>query len=222
MLYKRKKPLFMKKRFWIIISVIMVLSYAVYCFEQKAAAFGKSYLPNFAQRITTEALCDAVGKKLKEINLGYDDLASIKYDDEGNVRSIETNSANINLIKAEITKTAQDEIVKIRHSAMYVPLGAFTGLTLISNRGPEIKLTFCLTGSFESRVESSFESAGINQTVHHIRLIVTSKIVTASVDYDREITFDTDFELAQSVIAGQIPTTYGGYCAPIEPKKSKY
>ena len=57
----------------------------------------------------------------------------------------------------------------------------------------------------------------MNQTIHHIRLVVTSKIVTASVDFDREITFDTDFELAQSVIVGQIPTTYGGYYTPIKP-----
>lgn len=217
MLYRRKKSLLLRKRFWILLSVILIFVYAVHCFEQKVSVFGQSYLPNFARQITTEAVCGAVEEKLKELDFDYNDLALIKRDEAGNVKSIETNSANINLLKAEITKTAQDEIVKIKHSAMYVPLGAFTGLTLISNSGPEIKLTFCLTGSFESVVESTFESAGINQTVHHIRLIVTSKIVTASVDYDREITFDTDFELAQSVIAGQIPTTYGGYYTPIKP-----
>ncbi len=217
MLYRRKKSLLLRKRFWILLSVILIFVYAVHCFEQKVSVFGQSYLPNFARQITTEAVCGAVEEKLKELDFDYNDLALIKRDEAGNVKSIETNSANINLLKAEITKTAQDEIVKIKHSAMYVPLGAFTGLTLISNSGPEIKMTFCLTGSFESAVESTFESAGINQTVHHIRLIVTSKIVTASVDYDREITFDTDFELAQSVIAGQIPTTYGGYYTPIKP-----
>ena len=217
MLYRRKKPLLLRKKFWIAAALTLIFIYAVHCFEHKASVFGQNYIPNFAQRITTEALCDAVEKKLSEMKLVYGDLASIKRDNSGNVKSIETDSATINRVKAEITKTAQDEIVKIKHSAIYVPLGAFTGLTLISNSGPDIKLTFCLTGSFNSRIESSFESAGMNQTIHHIRLVVTSKIVTASVDFDREITFDTDFELAQSVIVGQIPTTYGGYYTPIKP-----
>ena len=84
------------------------------------------------------------------------------------------------------------------------------GLTLISNLGPQIPLTFCLTGNFNSRIESTFESAGINQTIHHIRLIISSHIVTASVDHSGEMTFDTDYELAQSVIVGESPTTYGG------------
>lgn len=211
MFYRKRKPLIFRKKFWITTVLLLVFIYAVHCFEQKAAVFGKNYIPNFAQKITTQAVCGAVEKKLNELDLKYGDLAKINRDNSGNVKAIETNSAEINRIKAEITKTAQDEIIKIKHSAMYVPLGAFTGLTLFSNYGPEIKLTFCLTGSFDSRIENSFESAGMNQTVHHIRLVLISKIVTGSVDYDKEITFDTDFELAQTVIVGQIPTTYGGY-----------
>ncbi len=132
------------------------------------------------------------------------------YSDDGQPKSIETNSAKINMLKAEATRAAQDEITKIKHSEVLIPLGAFTGLTLISNSGPDIRLTFCMTGSFNSHLESSFESAGINQTLHHIRLVVTANIVTASVDYGDTITFDTDFEVAQTVITGEIPTIYGG------------
>ena len=124
----------------------------------------------------------------------------------GNVGALK----NINIFKAAVTKSAQDEVAKIKHSKMEIPLGAFTGLTLLSNLGPQIPLTFCLTGNFNSRIESTFESAGINQTIHHIRLIISSHIVTASVDHSGEMTFDTDYELAQSVIVGEIPTTYGG------------
>ena len=98
---------------------------------------------------------------------------------------------------------------------MHIPLGAFTGLSLISNYGPKIPLSYCLTGSFSAELQSTFESAGLNQTIHHIRLVVTSHIVTASVDYKDTMTFSTDFEIAQSVIVGDIPTTYGGYYTPI-------
>ena len=190
--------------------ICFVFGLLIYGFEKKASVFSNSYIPSFAERCATEAINDAVTKKLGELNLSYDDLAKVVYSDDGQPKSIETNSAKINMLKAEATRAAQDEITKIKHSEVLIPLGAFTGLTLISNSGPDIRLTFCMTGSFNSHLESSFESAGINQTLHHIRLVVTANIVTASVDYGDTITFDTDFEVAQTVITGESPTIYGG------------
>ena len=210
MLYrKRRRPRF-RKGFVIIVLICFVFGLLIYGFEKKASVFSNSYIPSFAERCATEAINDAVTKKLGELNLSYDDLAKVVYSDDGQPKSIETNSAKINMLKAEATRAAQDEITKIKHSEVLIPLGAFTGLTLISNSGPDIRLTFCMTGSFNSHLESSFESAGINQTLHHIRLVVTANIVTASVDYGDTITFGTDFEVAQTVITGEIPTIYGG------------
>ena len=207
---KRRSGLAVLRLYCVIIAAAMLIVFAVRAFEGKASDFSQDYIVNFAGQITTDALSDAVQNTLNELDYDYGDFAVVKYSGDGSVKSIETNSKNINIFKAAVTKSAQDEVAKIKHSKMEIPLGAFTGLTLLSNLGPQIPLTFCLTGNFNSRIESTFESAGINQTIHHIRLIITSHIVTASVDHSGEMTFDTDYELAQSVIVGEIPTTYGG------------
>ena len=213
MLYRRHNRGFNRtsiKILCLIISFSMMIVFAVKAFEDKASQFSRDYIVNFAGQITTDALSDAVKNTLNDLDFDYNDFAKVQYGSDGKVRSVETNSKNINIFKASVTKSAQDEVAKIKRSEMKIPLGAFTGLTLLSNAGPEIPLTFCLTGNFDSRIESSFESAGINQTIHHIKLVITSHIVTGSVDHQGEMTFDTDFELAQSVIVGEIPTTYGG------------
>ncbi len=215
MLYHRRKnrrsAVSAIRLYCVIIASAMLIVFAVRAFEDKASTFSENYIVNFAGQITTDALSDAVQNTLVDLDYGYDDFATVKYGEDGSVRSIETNSKNINIFKAAVTKQSQAEVAKIKHSDMQIPLGAFTGLTLIANYGPKIHLTFCLTGNFNARIESTFESAGINQTIHHIKLIITSHIVTASVDHKGEMTFDSDFELAQSVIVGEIPTTYGGY-----------
>ena len=213
MLYRRHKRGFNRyfiRAFCLIISILIVIVFAVRAFEAKASQFSRDYIVNFAGQITNDALSDAVENTLNDLAFDYNDLAIVQYGNDGKVKYIETNSKNINIFKAAVTKSAQDEVAKIKRSEMKIPLGAFTGLTLLSNAGPDIPLTFCLTGNFNSKIESSFESAGINQTIHHIKLIITSHIVTGSVDHQGEMTFDTDFELAQSVIVGEIPTTYGG------------
>lgn len=210
MLYRKryKRRYFKKRYFFILVAVILTVT-LIHGFEAKISVFSKSYIPSFARRSATEAINDAVMHKLAELQLDYSDLASLKYGSDGEVKAIETNACSINLLKSSVTRAAQDELSKIKHSAVKIPLGAFTGLTLIANDGPEIKLTYCMTGSFNARLESTFESAGINNTIHHIRLVVSAEIVTASVDYEDTMNFDTDFEIAQTVFTGDVPTIYG-------------
>ena len=210
MLYRtRYKRRYFKKRYFLILVAVVLTVTLIHGFEAKISVFSKSYIPSFARRSATEAINDAVMQKLAELQLDYSDLASLKYGSDGEVKAIETNACSINLLKSSVTRAAQDELSKIKHSAVKIPLGAFTGLTLIANDGPEIKLTYCMTGSFIARLESTFESAGINNTIHHIRLVVSAEIVTASVDYEDTMNFDTDFEIAQTVFTGDVPTIYG-------------
>ncbi len=191
---------------------LLFIILAVRGFENKISVFSKNYFPSFARQTVTKAVCSAVDEVLSAGNWSYGDFAEVKFSG-GRVNAVETNSTNINTLKSRVIAAAEREAEKIHNSVMYIPLGAFTGLSLISNYGPKIPLSYCLTGSFSAELVSSFESAGNNQTIHHIRLIVTAEVVTASVDYDGTLAFTTDFEVAQSVLVGEIPTTYGGFYA---------
>ncbi len=46
--------------------------------------------------------------------------------------------------------------------------------------------------------------------MHRIRLEITATVITASVDFEETLTYTTGYEVAQSVIAGRIPQSYGG------------
>ena len=217
MLSKRFRRRRVHKKRRIILRLIVLLITIVFIirfFESQVSDFSKSYFPAFARQTTTKAVCNAVEKVLADGDFSYDDLTDIRYSD-GSVSSVNTDPVKINLLKTRIVSAAEEECEKIHNNVMHIPLGAFTKLSLIANWGPKIPLSYCLTGSFSAELVSTFESAGINQTVHHIKLIVTSKVVTASVDYKDTLTFSTDFEIAQSVLVGSIPTTYGGYYTPI-------
>ena len=211
----KRRHFFKKHKRLIRVSIcLLILFLMIRGFEKQISNFSKNYFPAFARQSTTKCVGKAVDDVLGQGNYSYNDFATIKYSGD-RVSSIETNAANINAFKNLIVTAAEKEIEQIHNSVMHIPLGAFTGLSLIANDGPKIPLSYCLTGSFSAELVSSFEAAGINQTIHHIRLIVTSEIVTASVDYDDTLTFTTDYEVAQSVVVGEIPTTYGGYYTPI-------
>lgn len=209
MLYKKWRQVKhrrLKKAFFLIAAFITTL--IVFC-EIHLSDFRPEYIRIQAEILSVNSVCDAVNSTLSKYNYSYDDIVKLSYSDDGSVQAITSDSFKINTLKAAITKTVQKEIAKVYDNQVDIPIGSFTNITVLSNWGPCIPVTFNLTGSFSSEIVSTFEQAGINQTVHHIRLMLTSKIMTTSLDYSGKMTFTTDFEIAQSVIVGNIPSTYG-------------
>lgn len=206
--YKRKTRRFRKLKKILFIITVLTVSATVFC-ECHLSDFRPEYIRIQAEILSVNSVCDAVNSTLEKIDFSYDDLATIVCADNGTVQAIKTDSLKINKIKADVTLAVQEEIAKVYDNEIDIPLGSFTNVTVLSNVGPCIKMTFNLTGSFSSEIVSTFEQAGINQTIHHIRLLFTSKIMTTSLDYTGNITFTTDFEIAQSIIVGNIPSIYG-------------
>lgn len=210
MLYyqRRIKRRFFRLKRLLIILLLMAITVLIIC-EHQLDDFRPVYIRKQAEILSMNTVCDAVEDSIEKLNYSYGDLAVVRYSDTGEVRAIETDTVKINKIKAMISKQVEDEIEVIRDNEVKIPIGAFTYITVLSNFGPEISVNFSIVGAFNCEIISTFESTGINQSIHHIKLIVTSKIMTTSLDYSGDIVFTTDFELAQTVIIGSIPNYYG-------------
>lgn len=209
MIYRNRRKKKHRKLKKFIFSVLIITAAVIVFCEVHLSDFRPEYIRIQAEILSVNSVCDAVNNSLKKFNYTYDDIAKLAFSEDGSVQAITTDSFKINNLKTEITKSVQKEIAKVYDNQIDIPIGAFTNITVLSNMGPNIPVNFNLTGSFSSEIVSTFEQAGINQTVHHIRLILTSKIMTTSLDYSGKITFTTDFEIAQSVIVGDIPNSYG-------------
>ena len=208
--YKRKNIKFKKLKCILLSFAALIIATVIFC-EQQLAEFKCEYIRIQAEIISVNSVCEAVNNSLKKFNYKYEDIASVKCSKDGTVQAITTDSVKINELKADIMLSVQQEIAKIYDVEIDIPLGAFTDITVLSNYGPPINVSFNLTGSFSSEIVSTFESAGINQTIHHIRLILTSKIMTTSLDYSGNMTFSTDFEIAQNIIVGVTPQYCGNW-----------
>ncbi len=208
--YKRKKIKFKKLRCILLSFAALIIATVIFC-EQQLAEFKCEYIRIQAEIISVNSVCEAVNNSLKKFNYKYEDIANVKCSKDGTVQAITTDSVKINELKADIMLSVQQEIAKIYDVEIDIPLGAFTDITVLSNYGLPINVSFNLTGSFSSEIVSTFEAAGINQTIHHIRLILTSKIMTTSLDYSGNMTFSTDFEIAQNIIVGVTPQYCGNW-----------
>ena len=191
MLYRKRRKIRFKRFKCILLSLIFILASVIVFCEYHLSDFRPEYIRIQAEILSVNSVCDAVNSALEKLDYNYNDIAKIVYADDGTVQAIETDSLKINRIKSDITKSVQQEIAKVYDNEIDIPLGAFTNITVLSNAGPPITLSFNLTGSFSSEIVSTFEQSGLNQTVHHIKLMLTSKIMTTSLEYSGNITFTT-------------------------------
>ncbi|HKL73270.1 MAG TPA: sporulation protein YunB, partial [Clostridia bacterium] len=145
---------------------------------------------------------------LQSLSIFYDDYFKIYYDNNSNVSAISANTGLINQISMILQKQVQNQLNSMRTKTITLPVGAFTGSSLLATLGVEIPLNIETVCNCYSSVESKFESMGINQVKH-------SLVVTLHVDMEivipmrsEESTAFNDIVMAETIIVGDVPETY--------------
>jgi sporulation protein YunB len=138
----------------------------------------------------------------------YDELFTIEKNNNGNVTMIKSNVYAINEIISDVAVKIQEEIERQGKDNVEIALGSFTGFSLLSGKGPGIKLQIASIGNVQTDLRSEFSSQGINQTLHrvYLQVICEVSILTPFENIQTDIT--NQVLLAENVIVGNIPNTY--------------
>lgn len=138
----------------------------------------------------------------------YDELFTIEKDADGNVTMIKSNMVSINEITSEIATNIQKKLDNKGRENIQIALGSFTGIKILSGRGPGVPIRISSVGNIDTELKSEFEAQGINQTLHRVYLQLTCRvnILTPFEDIENEIT--NQVLLAENIIVGKIPETY--------------
>ena len=86
--------------------------------------------------------------------------------------------------------------------------GSFTGVKLLSGRGPGIKIRISSIGNVKTDLKSEFSSKGINQTLHRVYLQVDSEISILTPFDSITKSISNQILIAENIIIGDIPETY--------------
>ena len=99
---------------------------------------------------------------------GYNDLITTVKDKDGKIVSMQANIAIMNKIVSQIALKIQEKIDNQDSRDISIRLGTFTGITLLSGRGPKVPIRISSIGNLDTKISSEFTSAGINQSIHRI------------------------------------------------------
>jgi sporulation protein YunB len=161
-----------------------------------------------AVKLATEAVNEAVQMKIADGGVRYNDLILIHKDSEGRIVLMQANTIKINQMAADVTLAVQKRIDRLRYENINIPMGQLTGLYILANLGPGLKVSIMPAGTVSVDVIDRFESAGVNQTRHSIYLQFETEVrIVAPLD-SGEAKVATRVPVADSIIVGQVPETF--------------
>lgn len=138
----------------------------------------------------------------------YDDLIKITKNDDGKISIIQANSITINSLSKMITRVTQENLISLSKDPVQIPIGAFTGITVLSTFGPKLSFEVHPYGDISCKFTSEFTSAGINQTQHKIYMNVNT-VVNVILPFKKlQVLASSAVLVCESVIIGEIPSTY--------------
>lgn len=157
--------------------------------------------------LTQDAIENAVYDVIKDNNI-YDELIEIVKDENGDVQLITANAFQINMFSKSLLKSAQDSLKGLAEQGVELGIGTFTGLPILTDRGPKITLKLFPIGTVYTRFYSEFTTAGINQTNHKIYLIINTDVNIILPTDTKKVETTTEILITESIIVGKIPDTY--------------
>ncbi|WP_053957609.1 sporulation protein YunB [Inediibacterium massiliense] len=205
--YGQRKIKSSLKAFISIILIFLVLIYGFLLIDTKIKPAFLAIAEVKAREIATRAINESINSKISE-EIKYQDLISIRTDNEGNVTMMQANTIMMNKIASEVALTVQDNIRQIKTSNVSVPLGTVFGSQILAKYGPRININVTPIGMVNVNFKTEFEHSGINQTRHKIYLVVKTQVRIIVPFSSKAAMVQTSVPVAETVIVGKVPENY--------------
>ena len=157
---------------------------------------------------TSDLINDAIADQIASGKIEYDRIVYFEKDLDGKITALKTNIGEVNKLKTDTLNIINDEILDTDHSQMGIPLGSLFLPELLSGKGPEIPVKILSIRNSDATFESSFTHAGINQTMHQLKMCVVVDVTVLVLGETVSFTVASDVVIAETVIVGAVPDTF--------------
>ena len=200
-----------RNRLRLIVAVtVIIISGLTLLFRIRLAPMAEQLIETQVDNQASDAINAAIADQIAEGEFDYDRMVTIEKDASGNVTAIRTNIGELNRLKTSVLKRMDEELEQLSMEQLGVPIGSVLLPELFSGRGPLVPVRVLAVRTSDASFRNSFQSAGINQTLHSIYIDIHVCITILTWTGTSEINVDSAVVAAETVIVGTEPTTYFG------------
>lgn len=177
--------------------VVFLIAYRSEMLREVAQSELESIAYDIVGRVAEEEIAESKGE--------FGELVKIERDENGKVSSLTTDMQKINLLKLRIANRLSEEMFVRTEDTIKIPLGNLTGIDFLTGVGPNVKFRVLWVSSVNSDFSNSFETAGINQTLHRVMLDFSINVGMMFIGREIGVDVGTSVCVAETVIVGEIP-----------------
>ena len=163
-----------------------------------------------AKILVTDAVTPILRDTLADFEARGEPLLTMTSDQTGQVRSLSLNALAVDRLKSDFLLAYQKNATYIL--TFRTTLGTLSGLDYLNALGPYLTFSAEMSQCPDVEVVSTFEEAGINQTLHRvvIRVCVDVCYLFPGGNHAERIT--TEYLAGETVLLGDVPSTYAYGC----------
>lgn len=189
---------------------LTVVAFFTVLTRQRLAPLAERLLLTQVDNQASDAINAAIAEQIASGEVAYDRMVAVEKSDGGEVTAIRTNIEEINRLKTDVLERIDARLSQLSVEELGVPLGSVLLPELFSGRGPRLPVRILAVRTSDAEFRNDFSSAGINQTLHRIMIDIHVTVTILTLGGTREIDVETSVAAAETVIVGEVPTTYFG------------
>ncbi|MBU5451075.1 sporulation protein YunB [Acetivibrio sp. MSJd-27] len=195
------------KKFFLLAMVAALICYFLYIYLFQFRPILFTMAKTQANSLAIQAVNSSVSDVMKDTS--YEDLISLMKGDGEKVTAVVSNIVAMNRLKSQLVIAIDQNIQKIDHFGVRIPLGNVLGIDVLSGMGPRMQIGVLSDGLTRVDFINLFDAAGINQTRHQIQLKVDTTIhIMIPNSNPISATVTTQIPIAETVIVGDVPNSY--------------
>ncbi len=167
-----------------------------------------SYAATCANNMANNIVNEAVDKVFSDGM--YSNLTEIAGADENDIKTVSTDVAKVNKLKASLNREIQNNLKDVRSKTVNIPLGSAANIYFLTGMGPEIPIKIYPVSMVDTNFREEFDSAGINQVYYRLYLDVSLEMSFVGLTFSKTENVTTSALLSETVIVGDTPEYYGG------------
>lgn len=145
---------------------------------------------------------------------GYQSVMRVATTQDGTVSYLALDAMAAGRLEMEAAIRVQRSLNNLRGTQVRVPLGELTGIRLLGARGPSLAVQLLPVGNIVVRLDSAFEDAGINQTLHRLSLVVKATLCLVLPRAERQVQWTFVQPLGETLVVGKVPEVYAALAGP--------
>ncbi|MDY3224747.1 MAG: sporulation protein YunB [Candidatus Faecousia sp.] len=192
---------------WLVV-ILLVLCLAFLMLRSRYRDVIRDLAQTQVKNTTSDLTNDAIAKQIAAGVIQYDRIVYFEKDLDGRITALKTNMSEVNRLKTDILNIINDEILALDTSDIGIPLGSLFLPELLSGKGPCIPVHILSIRNSDATFSSKFSQAGINQTLHQLTMLVSVDVAVLVLGQTSSFTVTSEVVVAETVIVGDVPTTY--------------